>query len=139
MKTQMINTVNRYLTKHAYEMGYVRPQQAPYVRTYELDPEELSEKPIQRKALRALSEFGYPALGGIIGSAVDGIPGAVAGTVIGFAPNVVGSIAALLTKKRSAADQFMASRSNWGYLVPGYATYDRYKTMGRNLVLEPKE
>lgn len=58
---------------------------------------------------------------------------AIVGLPFLYVPNLVGTIAAAISDRRTDEEQRKASTSSkWKYLIPGYATYDRYKTMGKS-------
>ena len=53
--------------------------------------------------------------------------------------DLIGVIAAASTKRRTDEEQQQASTaSKWKYLIPGYATYDYWKTMGKSEDLQEK-
>ena len=60
----------------------------------------------------------------------------IGGLPLLYIPNLVATVAAAITKRRTDEEQRKASTSSkWKYLIPGYATYDRYKTMGKSMEL----
>lgn len=85
--------------------------------------------PAKRQFVRDAVAVGVPAVTASIGYLKGGAKGALIGGVIGIAPAIVGAVASYLTDARTDKEQEKASRrSRWMYLIPGYATYDNFKT-----------
>ena len=75
--------------------------------------------------------IGVGKVTGIAGGAGIGMS---AGAAIGAGSQLVGALAAALTRTRTAEEQRKASTqgSARNYLIPGYGTYDHFKTLGHS-------
>lgn len=122
-----------------------------------------SKHPRTRNFLRSLSGEAIPVTSAIIGSilgmkyfrsnfdgmmppgmgqqidmsAVEKLHGAMMGGGLGYLlgsiPNIIGAVAAGITKRRTDDEQRKASTGSYAkFLIPGYASYDDWKTMGKS-------
>lgn len=109
-----------------------------------------SDQPRTREVLRALlgaSSIALPTaasagVGGLIGKATGGRTGAIIGAGVGAGiglastalAQIIGAVAAGITKRRTDDEQRKAiADGNAKFLIPGYASYDAWKTLGKSM------